>query len=157
MLEKPEIEDHRIISALENSYDLTVIRLSFLPLSADLNTVVYQIISDKKATFFLKLRKGDFNENSVLLPRFLYTQGLNSIIAPLPTRADELWVNIGEYKLILYPFVEGRDGYELELTERQWLLFASKSSLPPLAARTGSRDICISQAIFCPITRLRSL
>jgi len=41
MLTKPEIPDELIISRLQEEYDLRIAELTFLPIGADIGTVVY--------------------------------------------------------------------------------------------------------------------
>ncbi|MDQ2692401.1 MAG: aminoglycoside phosphotransferase family protein [Chloroflexota bacterium] len=116
MLEKPDISDALIISHLQDEYDLRVAELSFLPLGADLGTAVYSVITDDGKTYFLKLRKG-FEEILVTVPLFLKSQGIQEIISPIETQSKQGWADFGEYKMILYPFIEGNDGFERELTD----------------------------------------
>lgn len=87
MLEKPDLEDGRLVACLNDEYGLLVGQVSFLPLGADRNTAVYRIIADDETPYFLKLRGGDFDETSVLLPKFLSDQGIEQIIAPLTIAA----------------------------------------------------------------------
>lgn len=121
MLEKPALPDALILQRLEDAYGLRSARLAFLPLGADSGTAVYRV--DAPAPYFLKLRKGSFDELSVMLPRFLYDQGIREIIPPLATRAGQYWTGLEEYNLVLYPFIEGQDGYQVALPERRWTDF----------------------------------
>ena len=118
MLTKPDIADELIISRLQDEYDLNVSTLTFLPLGADMGTAVYRIVADDGAAcaYFLKLRKG-FDEISVTVPLFLKSQGIKEIIAPLETKSNRGWADFGEYKIILYPFIEGKNGFEMELSD----------------------------------------
>jgi spectinomycin phosphotransferase len=116
MLEKPDISDDLIISRLQEEYGLSIAHLEFLPIGADLGTAVYRVIENGGTVYFLKLRKG-FEEIIVTVPLFLKEQGLREIIAPFETRSKQGWADFGEYKMILYPFVEGKDGFERELTD----------------------------------------
>lgn len=116
MLEKPDIPDELIISCLQEQYELHVKQLEFLPLGADLGTAVYRVVTDDGITYFLKLRKG-FDEMTVTVPRFLRSQGVGQIIAPFETKSGQGWADFGDYKMILYPFIEGRNGFEMELTD----------------------------------------
>ncbi len=125
MLEKPSIPDSRILSQLKTGYDLDAARLSFLPLGADVNTAVYRVFTDTESTYFLKLRTGDFNEISVALPSFLRDQGIAPVLTPLKTRADSLSTSLDVYQLILYPYIEGLNGYEVALSDRQWREFGA--------------------------------
>ena len=116
MLEKPDIPEELIISRLQEEYDLHVIEFTFLPLGADLGTAVYRVVTDDETAYFLKLRKG-FNEIIVNIPLFLKSQGMKQIIAPLETKSKQGWADFGEYKMILYPFIEGKNSFEMELTD----------------------------------------
>jgi len=125
MLEKPSIQDEKIIAALKEEFGLEAARLTFLPLGADLNTAVYRVVAASGTAHFLKLRGGIFDETSVTLPRFLSDQGITQIIPPLASKSGQLWASLGEFKMILYPFIEGRNGYEVDLSDRQWIDFGA--------------------------------
>ena len=125
MLEKPDFPDDKIIACLQAEYGLRVAAIAFLPLGADLNTAVYRVVADDGTSYFLKLRSGVFDETSVALPKFLSDQGIAEIIAPLATQTGQLWANLDTFKVILYPFVEGRNGYEVDLSDRHWIEFGA--------------------------------
>jgi spectinomycin phosphotransferase len=110
---------------LRDEYGVDVAQITFLPLGADRNTAIYRIVARDETPYFLKLRSGAFDETSVALPRFLSDQGIKQIIAPLAPRAGQLWAELDIYKAILYPFVEGRDGYQVRMSEQQWGEFGS--------------------------------
>jgi len=116
MLEKPDISDALIISRLQAEYGLHVNTLTFLPIGADLRTAVYRVAADDGTAYFLKLRKG-FNEIIVTVPLFLKSQGIKEIIPPFESKSKQGWADFGEYKMILYPFIEGKDGFDMELTD----------------------------------------
>jgi spectinomycin phosphotransferase len=117
MLEKPNISDELILPRLEAEYNLRVAELTFLPLGADESTAVYRLVTEAGTTYFLKLRR-NFAEIIVNVPLFLKEQGGQAIIAPLETRSKQHYADFNEYKLILYPFIAGQDGFERELTDR---------------------------------------
>jgi spectinomycin phosphotransferase len=123
MLEKPDIEDDLIITCLRDSYGLSVAELSFLPIGYDLASSVYRVLAEDQTTYFLKLRSGKLQEASVAIPRFLNDQGIHQVIAPIPTKAHTLWNSVGEFNLILYPFIESRTGMEIGLSGNQWVEF----------------------------------
>ncbi len=120
MLEKPDLQDDKIIACLRDNYGLAVVQVSFLPLGADGNTAVYRAVTNDAVPYFVKLRRGAFDETSVTLPKFLSEQGIAHIIAPLATQTGQLWGYVDGFKVILYPFVAGRDGYEVGLSDQQW-------------------------------------
>ena len=120
MLEKPDLQDKKIVACLSANYGLLVSQVTFLPLGADQNTAVYRVVAGDETPYFLKLRQGDFDDISVALPKFLSDQGIKQIIAPLTTTAGQLRATLGAFKVILYPFVAGHDGYEANLSDRHW-------------------------------------
>jgi spectinomycin phosphotransferase len=103
---------------LQEEYDLRVGELTFLPLGADMGTAVYRVVVNNGTAYFLKLRKG-FDEITVTVPLFLKSQGIREIVAPFETKSKQGWADFGEYKMILYPFIEGKNGFEIELSDHQ--------------------------------------
>lgn len=127
MLEKPDIRDEILLTAIRSAYDLPITQVTFLPLGADLDTAVYRADA-VDAAFFCKLRRGDPNEISVALPKYLFDQGIGEIIPPLVTRSGGLWAEPAElapFRLILYPFVEGKSGFDVALSEQNWADFGA--------------------------------
>jgi spectinomycin phosphotransferase len=125
MLEKPDIPDELIAAHLQHEYGLQVVQIMFLPLGVDVNTAVYRAVTSDEITYFLKLRNGIFKEISVAVPKFLSSQGIHAIITPLETRKGLLWGSLDSYKMILYPFIRGKNGYEVRLSDQQWLDFGA--------------------------------
>ena len=146
MLDKPGIQDELIVAAMGDAFGLEVTQVAFLPLGADFDTAVYRAVAADGAAYFLKLRRGNFDEMAVAVPRFLQTQGIAAVMAPIPTRGGRLWTELDGFRLILYPFVEGRSGRSAELSERQWrdlgaaLRAVHASRLPPDLARRTPRE-----------------
>jgi spectinomycin phosphotransferase len=142
MLEKPSLPDEKILACLRAEYGLPVASLTFLPLGVDPYAAVYRALGADGTLWFVKLRRGLFDDLAVALPAYLHAQGIPQIIAPIATRAGQLWVALDDFTLVLYPFVAGRDAYEQDLSDRQWLEFGAAlkrihtTTLPPaLAAR----------------------
>jgi spectinomycin phosphotransferase len=125
VLEKPNFPDEKIIACLESEFGLRIVELSFLPLGGDLGTAVYRAVGADGAAYFCKLRRGEFDEATVALPRLLSDQGIAQIIPPQRTRSGRLWAVLEEFNVILYPFVDGINGYDIELTEQQWADFGA--------------------------------
>ena len=75
MLEKPDLQDEKIIACLQHDYGLAITQVTFLPIGADPNTAVYRAVTADETAYFAKLRRGAFDETSVTLPKFclLYT------------------------------------------------------------------------------------
>lgn len=123
MLEKPYLQDEKIVTCLWDEYRIPIEQVTFLPLGADFNAAVYHLVATDETAYFFKLKKGHFDEASVTLPKFLSDQGISQIIPPLPTQSGQLWGHLDNFKTILYPFVEGRNGYEIPMSERHWAEF----------------------------------
>lgn len=120
MLEKPTVQGKSIITCLQNEYNIEAKAIVFLPLGADANTAVYRVRAGDGISYFLKLRKGAFDPTSVLLPKYLSDQGIKQIIPPLLANSGELWGTLDVYRTILYPFIEGCNACEADLSTDQW-------------------------------------
>lgn len=125
MLTKPDLRDEGIYACLRDSYGLEVIAITFLPLGADFNTAVYSIAATNRMRYFLKLRRGEFSEASVTVPSYLARLGVKEIISPIPTNTGQLWASLDAYKAILYPYIEGSNGIETILSDKQWIELGS--------------------------------
>jgi spectinomycin phosphotransferase len=121
MLEKPDLDDRLIAARLQDEYGLQVARVTFLPLGVDVDAAVYRVVTDDDTAYFLKLRRGAFDGMTVAVPRFLSSCGIDAVIAPLATRDGRLWGRVGAYRTILYPFICSRNGYEVTLSDQQWV------------------------------------
>ncbi len=157
MLEPPAIPPDSILSTVYAAYGLPMTQVTFLPLGADLDTAVYRVDAPG-AAYFCKLRRGDFSELPVTLLKYLSDQGIAEIIAPLVTQAGGLWAepdSLYPYRLILYPFVEGKSGFEVELSLRNWADFGAamrRIHVTPLPQNLGSQ---IAVEDFSPYWRDR--
>lgn len=105
---------------LASEYGIDVSELRFLPLGADLNTAVYRLEDRAGRLFFLKMRRGELAKASVELPFVLAQCGLQHVIAPIPNRAGALQTPLAHFHAILFPFVEGHDGWNYRLSPAQW-------------------------------------
>ena len=121
MLEDPLIPEALMIDRLQAEYGLSPIHVAFLPLGYDLRTAVYRVETTTGKSYFLKLRTGEFTPIGVTLPQYLSRQGIPGIIEPLTTCKGKLCGQLDQHVMILYPFIEGKDGYQVELSDQQWL------------------------------------
>jgi spectinomycin phosphotransferase len=111
---------------MEGHYGLSVAALAFLPVGNDAASWVYRLETGEGQRYFLKLRsKARFNAPSLIVPRYLLEQELPHILAPLPTREQELWVALEDFMLTVYPFVEGRMAAHVGLSAAQWQAFGA--------------------------------
>lgn len=141
MLEKPDIPDSAIMACLQADYNLTA-ALAFLPIGADRHSAVYRAVTAGSAAYFVKLRGGAFDEMTVRIPKLLYDAGIAQVIPPIATQSGALWTTVGDFILAVFPFVEGRDAYDVAMLDRHWVEFGQTLQgihavvLPPeIAAR----------------------
>ena len=125
MLIKPDLKDETLTECLKDAYGLDVAAISFLPLGADFNTAVYRITTSSQTDYFLKLRRSECIDASVSVPKYLADLGIKQVIPPIATRTGQLWTNLASFKAILYPYVEGRHGVEVKLSDKQWIEFGA--------------------------------
>jgi spectinomycin phosphotransferase len=125
MLEKPPIQDAKIIACLRENYGVIAADLEFLPLGYDAYAAVYRVTTDDGQHYFLKLRRDVLYEPSISVPRYLRAQGIEQVVAPLPTISGGLCGVVDEYNVLLYPFIDGRPGMEVGLSESQWIAFGA--------------------------------
>ena len=126
MLQKPDLTDETIVSCLRDEYALSLAAITFLALGADADTAVYRVIADDHTAYFLKLRRrGAFAASTVQVPQILHDQGIASVITPIATTTGRLWTSLENFSVVLYPFTEGRDAFEVPLSDRQWIEFGA--------------------------------
>ncbi len=119
MLEKPDIPESLLAEQLHEHYSIAAQAIAFLPIGNDENSALYRVDADG-GPFFLKVRLGNFDEVSATLPRFLSDQGVTAVIAPIETPRRQLWVRVDRYNLVLFPFIEGRPGFDIDLSDGNW-------------------------------------
>jgi spectinomycin phosphotransferase len=112
----PELSAH-----LRANYALHAAEISFLAKGADPHSAVYRVLDTDGRAFFFKLRSADFGEASVAVPFWLSQCGIHQVMAPIPCSDGRLYARIGESAAILFPYVEGHDGFTLPLEDRHWI------------------------------------
>jgi len=125
MLEPPDLPLEKISACLLANYGLQVAQFTFLPLGADMYSAAYRAVTAEGTLYFVKLRSGVFDETSVALPNFLNAQGIPQVLTPLATQTGLLRAELDASKIIVYPFIDGHNGFEIDLTDRQWREFGT--------------------------------
>jgi len=121
MIKKQSISDNLIISCLNTNYGIKVATLTLLPLGADINASVYKAQAHDQTAYFVKLKRGPQQDISVVIVQFLQMTGIQQIIPPIKTIHGQPTQQIEDYTLIVYPFIEGQNGFDRDLTDEQWL------------------------------------
>lgn len=112
---------HFIINSLASYYGIKVTAICLLPVGADINASIYKVEASDQQTYFVKLRRGHGHDVSVAVLNLLQTVGIKQLILPVKTLAGQQIQRAHEYTFIVYPFVEGEDGFSRTLTDEQWV------------------------------------
>jgi spectinomycin phosphotransferase len=120
MLEQPNLSDAVIAACLRDSFGLNIVQISFLPLGW-VNNALYRASEQGGISYLLKLRRGLFNQAAVAVPAFLHASGIRQVVAPTPTTNHLLWVRAHGFVWTLYPFVDGKTGFEMALSQPHWI------------------------------------
>jgi spectinomycin phosphotransferase len=88
LLEKPDLQDARIIACLQREYGLPVEQVAFLPVGADMNTAVYRALH-RMVPLLCEVETGRLNKICDLLtyPR----PGHHADYRTLTTGTGQLW------------------------------------------------------------------
>ena len=120
MLEKPSLPDSTLIDCLNTDYGIQVAALTFLSLGADLDAAAYKAQAADQTSYFVKLKRGRHHDTGVAIVELLHKAGIQQIIPPIKTTHGQPTQLVEDFTLIVYPFVEGKDGFHCNLTESQW-------------------------------------
>ena len=122
MREPPNLANTTIAETVRARYGISIVALTFLPLGNDSDTYVYRIEAEDSAAYFLKIRNRlGFSPASLSVPRYLCDAGVPHILAPLPNTSQTPWVMVNDFALTLYPFIDGRIGGDVGMSEQQWI------------------------------------
>jgi spectinomycin phosphotransferase len=122
MKEKLVFSDQWVIDCLSTNYGIGVAKLKHLPFGADINASVYKAEGIDQSSYFVKIKRGHDYDISVTILSLLHDAGIQQIIPPIKTTNGQLTQQIGDFTLILFPFVGGQDGFSRHLTEDQWVI-----------------------------------
>jgi spectinomycin phosphotransferase len=127
MREPPSIREECLRACLQDQYDLVPVVFEFLPLGHDYEAGVYRVVSGQGSEYLLKVTSRLLYEPSCLVPAYLPDQRIISIVAPVPTISGALWTQLGEWTVILYPWINGESSLT-GMTNIQWKEVGSSSS-----------------------------
>lgn len=145
MIEKQSLSGQSIISCLNTDYGIEVVTLTLLPLGADMNASVYKAEAYDQSSYFVKLKRGHYHDTGVAIVGLLQEAGIQ-VIPPIKTKYGQPTQRIEDFTLIVYPFVEGKDGFSRHLTDDQWLKLGKalrqihEIEVPPLIQNRVRRE-----------------
>ena len=103
------------------NYGIAATTLTLLPIGADTNASIYKAQTFDQASYFIKLKLGHHHDIGVEIVELLQRAGTSQIIPPIKTIHGKSTQPIDDFTLIVYPFVEGQDGFSRSLTDDQWI------------------------------------
>jgi spectinomycin phosphotransferase len=145
MREPPRIGEERLRVCLQEQYDLLPVGFEFLPLGHDYDAGVYHVVCAQERAYLLKATSRKLYESSCLVPAYLRDQGVTSIVAPVPTKNGTLWTKLGDWTVILYPWINGESSLT-GMTNAQWREVGNifqrihQTSLPPAGFESLQRE-----------------
>jgi spectinomycin phosphotransferase len=120
MIEKYPLSEQHIINCLNIDYGIDVATLTFLALGADMNASVYNAQTYDQRSYFVKLKSGHHHDINVVIMELLHDSGIQHVIPPIKTLHGQSTRHIEDFTLIVYPFINGQDGFSSNLSDNQW-------------------------------------
>jgi len=120
MRERPPLSDGALAATLADGWGVAVASVEFLPVGNDSRAWSFGVVAADGSRRFCKVRRGPADPGAVRVPMFLREQGLEEVVAAVPTVDGEPWRPLAGFTLLLYPWVEGRPAMEQGLSDRQW-------------------------------------
>lgn len=121
MTEKRSFSDQLIIDCLKANYGIEVTVLTFLPLGADMSASVYKAQTHDQTSYFVKLKRGHHHDIGIKIVELLHESGIKEIIPPAKTIFGRSIQQIEDFTLSVYSFVNGQNGFTINLTDDQWV------------------------------------
>lgn len=120
MQEKHSLSEQCIIEYLKLYYHIEVHTLTFIPLGADSNALLYKADTPDHS-YFIKFRYGLHEDINITIMKLLHNAGLKHIILPTLTTQGQSIQPIGDnLTLLVYPFIAGENAFSHCLTDTQW-------------------------------------
>ncbi|MGD9593093.1 MAG: phosphotransferase [Candidatus Berkiella sp.] len=113
--------NQHIIDCLNREFGIITTSLEMLPLGADINASVYKAQTLDNQSYFVKLKYGQHHDFGALLTKHLYEAGIHHVITPINTIQGKATLLMDGFTLIVYPFIEGQDGFKQNLSQKQWI------------------------------------
>lgn len=114
------IQESEIMSFLKTHYGIKAYAAQLLALGADMSASAYKADSISHS-YFVKIKHDNHEEIHMEIIRLLHDAGIKAILLPIATMDGKLLKRLDQFKMIVYPFIDGNNGFEKELTKNQWI------------------------------------
>lgn len=154
-METPGSSDEATAARLRGEYGVDPARIVPLSLGADADARVGRMEAAGGEAYFLRVniwREGD-DDLGAAVARALVAAGLAPVVAPLPAKGGAPRVEVGGYALVLYPFVDGRAGWDGGLTVPQWTAFGGALRRIHDSLLPGAPSGRLPRETFVPVAR----
>jgi spectinomycin phosphotransferase len=119
MLERPAIDDHALMAAIEAAHGLSIATLEFVPLGNDSAAWTYRVTDHGGARWFVKVRL-EVRPAGVLVPLFLRDHGVPEAVAVRQTATGDSWLTLGPWHVLVYPWLDAPSAESIGLDEGGW-------------------------------------
>lgn len=116
------LSDHHIIGCLKTYYDIEAIKLTVLPLGADLNASVFKAQTQNQLSYFVKIKHEISPDININILELLEKNKIQHIITPVKTINGHSTQRSENNTFIVYPFIDGENGFSRSLSDEQWLV-----------------------------------
>lgn len=117
-----EIDEKQLIQLLNQHYSIQADSVQRLNLGADMNAAIYRVAASS-ASYFVKIKPASHDETALAVIQHLRNANIKEIIFPVSTLQANLSLHTGHEIIIVYPYIDGRDGFTQPLTQPQWVQF----------------------------------
>lgn len=115
------LSEQHLIDCVNRHYPIAIGQLTQLHIGADPHASVYKGQAEDGSCYFIKLKTRYHDDLSATLVSLFYDAGIKQVIPPIKTKEQTPTQDIDVGTLIVYPFVEGENGFHHPLTEEQWI------------------------------------
>jgi len=98
-----------------------------------------------QSSYFVKLKRGHFPDISVIIPTLLKEAGFHQIISPIKTIHSQSTYRVGDFTIIVYPYIEGQNGFSRNLTKDQFIVLGK--------VLRQVHEICLPQSVQDQVRR----
>ena len=119
-----KLNTNNIQEIILKGYGFSTANIEELNIGLDVNTMVFKVSSIDQKQYFLKIRSKSFSESSINIPFWLSRKaGLPNIINPVETMDKKLYVKKSSSYIMMYPYINGKSGWDVTLTKEQFFEF----------------------------------
>lgn len=110
-----------VIACIESQHGIDIAQFEPLDSGADPDAAVYRLVSSRAERWFLKVIRGEVPGRLLAVAHWLASSRSMQVVAPIALPATgALALPCQGCTLVLYPYLEGVDGWSTTLSQSQW-------------------------------------